>query len=198
MITSKHTYGNPQVYSFKNDADLIIGKFCSLADCFIFVGGEHRPDFISTYPFSAFDGWGAEHIQGVPRSKGNVVIGNDVWIGHHATIMSGVIIGDGAVIGAESVVARNVAPYTIVAGNPARVIRQRFSDEDVKFLLATRWWDWPDATIKKAVPILMSGNISALRAFIESENPTLANDEPVSVTCSAFPASSGKKDWRRR
>jgi len=95
-------------------------------------------------------------------------------------------------------VARNVAPYTIVAGNPARVIRQRFSDEDVKFLLATRWWDWPDATIKKAVPILMSGNISALRAFIESENPTLANDEPVSVTCSAFPASSGKKDWRRR
>ena len=150
-----------QVRTFGGDATLRIGAFCSIASGVqIFLGGEHRTDWISTYPFCAF--WKeAHHLPGHPRTKGDVVIGNDVWIGSEAVILSGVVIGDGAVVGLRSVVTRNVPPYAIVTGSPARVVRMRFDAKTVNRLLASQWWNLDETDIKKMLPLLMSSNIEA-------------------------------------
>ena len=124
----KHTYGKPKVFDWNDGGKLIIGDYCSIADgVTILLGGNHRHEWVTTYPFSTTDfndTWPeASDISGQPWSKGNVEIGNDVWIGYGATILSGVVIGDGAVIAAGSMVVHNVDPYSIVAGNPARLIK---------------------------------------------------------------------------
>jgi acetyltransferase-like isoleucine patch superfamily enzyme len=129
----------------------------------IFIGAEHRVDWITTYPFSSLDPKFA-HIPGHPHTKGDVVIGNDVWIGWGATILSGVTIGDGAVIGASSLVTKDVAPYTIVGGNPAKLVRARFSDAHIRALLDLKWWDWDMERIHANMDLLLSGNIDALVA----------------------------------
>lgn len=158
----KWTYGQPTVKSWGEGSSLRVGKFCSIADdVLIFLGGEHRMDWTTTFPFSVL--WpGGKGIQGHPRSKGDVLIGNDVWIGHGAVILSGVTIGNGAVIGACSVVSSNVAPYEIVAGNPARHIRLRFSDTTIQRLCHLAWWDWPEARIEAALPLLLTGDVEKL------------------------------------
>lgn len=156
----KGTYGVPTVKSWGEGATLHIGKFCSIADeVVIFLGGEHRVDWITTYPFSTLwlEGKG---FPGHPRTKGDVSIGNDVWIGYGAIILSGVNIGHGAVIGAGSVVASNVRPYEIVAGNPARHVRFRFSDMVIDRLCRVAWWDWPESKIEATLPFLLSGNVA--------------------------------------
>lgn len=160
------TYGDPKVFSYPNDASLQIGAYCSIAaDVSIFLGGEHHPEWVTTYPFGAL--W-REHLHpDQPRSRGDVVIGNDVWIGRGATIMSGVRIGDGAVVGAGAIVARDVPPYTIAAGNPAKHIRQRFAPEIVETLLEIRWWDWPDERVRKAGGMLQSPDIQAFIDAVE-------------------------------
>ncbi|MCL4120777.1 UNVERIFIED_CONTAM: hypothetical protein GTU68_060620 [Idotea baltica] len=134
-------------YHFEFTGDkLIIGKFCMIASdvTFIMNGANHLTGAVSSYPFAIFgDDWqNAMEGKSYP-SKGDTVIGNDVWIGYKATIMPGVSVGDGAIIGAYSVVTRNVAPYTIVGGNPAKVIKPRFSEQHIKELLEMQWWDWP-------------------------------------------------------
>jgi len=159
----KYTYGRPQVFSFGVTNKLIIGKFCSIsAGVTIFLGGNHRTDWMSAYPFMDFlDEWPeAEGITGHPSSKGDVIIGNDVWIGYGATILSGVRIGDGAVIGARAVVTSDVEPYCVVAGNPARLINKRFDEEIIRKLLEMKWWDWPNEKIRKNVNTLCSSNLS--------------------------------------
>jgi acetyltransferase-like isoleucine patch superfamily enzyme len=159
-----YTYGVPTIIG-AGEARLKIGKFCSISSgVVIFLGAEHRTDWFTTYPFSdaGFPWWGAQAIRGHPRTKGDVVIGNDVWVGYKVTILSGVTVGDGACIGACSVVARDVAPYTVVAGNPARLMRRRFGEELTTLLLRLAWWDWPDDRIKAALPVLMSGDASRL------------------------------------
>jgi acetyltransferase-like isoleucine patch superfamily enzyme len=161
-----HTYGKPSVMSWNEGTSLTIGKYCSIsADVTIFLGGEHRIDWVSTYPFSAL--WEeAKSISGHPSTKGDVIIGNDVWIGYGATLLSGVTIGDGAAIGACSVVTRDVPPYAIAAGNPAQVIRYRFDEETVQKLLQIKWWDWPDEKVKQNVHLICSDSIHAfLKAF---------------------------------
>lgn len=159
------TYGKPRILHWGEDAQLKIGKFCSIAEgvC-IFLGGNHRVDWISTYPFSALlEEWGSViDIVGHPATKGNINIGNDVWIGFGAIIMSGVTIGDGAVIGASAVVTKDVAPYSIVVGNPAKVIKKRFNDEDIEVLLKLQWWNWPPEKIKRSIELLCSENINEL------------------------------------
>ena len=118
-----HTYGEPTILQFDQTTRLVMGRFCSISDqVTLILGGNHRSDWITTYPFPAFkERWPeAATIKGHPASKGDIVIGNDVWIGYSATILSGVTIGSGAVIGTQALISRDVAPYAIMAGNPAR------------------------------------------------------------------------------
>jgi acetyltransferase-like isoleucine patch superfamily enzyme len=160
----RHTYGEPYVADLPNNAQLRIGSFCSIAaGVTIVLGGNHRADWIALYPFT---GW-HDRQQEVCVTKGDVVIGNDVWIGLSATILSGVRVGNGAVIGAEAVVASDVPAYGIVVGNPARLVRKRFSDEQIATLERIAWWDWPDEKIKNALPLLLSANIAGLAEFAE-------------------------------
>jgi acetyltransferase-like isoleucine patch superfamily enzyme len=141
----RHSYGTPRVIATAWDTGrLRIGAFCSVAEDVTFLlGGNHRPDRVSTYPFRIKFGLADANEDGVGASKGDIEVGNDVWIGRGAVILSGVTVGHGAVIGASAVVAGDVRPYAIVVGNPAREVRRRFSDEQVNALLAIGWWDWP-------------------------------------------------------
>jgi acetyltransferase-like isoleucine patch superfamily enzyme len=170
----EYTYGRP--YIFKGHPSLLeIGKFCSFApEVLLLVGAEHDHSHISTYPFGAFPeekDFNREDIPPTgPLTKGKLTIGNDVWVGSRVTIMSGLTIGDGAVIGAGSVVTRDVSPYTIVAGNPARVIKDRFSPfSKVKKLLEMKWWDWDKETIKNNLHLIKSSDIDALYKIFKKE-----------------------------
>lgn len=168
-VVGDYTYGMPAVRSWGEEAMLHIGKFCSIADqVTVFLGGEHRVDWVTTYPFSALLPEYA-HIEGHPRSKGDVHIGNDVWIGHGVMILSGVHIGDGAVIAAKAVVTRDVPPYAVVAGNPAAVVKNRFDLETVTRLLTICWWDWELSHIEGAIPLLLSGDMEAFLHYAEHE-----------------------------
>lgn len=160
MEYGKGSYGIPQVLGWGEGSKVVIGKYCSIASGVIILsGGEHRVDWVTTYPFSVFWPEIAGHILGHPKSKGDVIIGNDVWIGMDAFILSGLTIGDGAVIGAKSVVTKSVPPYAIVGGNPAKIIRYRFNPETIDKLISLAWWDWPDDKIKSAMRLLLSNDI---------------------------------------
>ncbi|KNB49044.1 CatB-related O-acetyltransferase [Streptomyces caatingaensis] len=141
---------------------LVIGKYCAIATGtrFLMAGAAHLMAGVSTFPFTMFGGSWAERtldlVTDLP-SRGDTVIGNDVWIGHGALIMPGVRIGDGAVIAAGSVVTGDVEPYTIVGGNPARPIRRRFDDADVAKLLRAAWWNWPVELVTEHVRTIMAG-----------------------------------------
>jgi acetyltransferase-like isoleucine patch superfamily enzyme len=156
----KWSYGRPKILSWKEGATLEIGSFCSFAtEVKIFLGGEHRVDWVTTYPFNVL--WEtAKAFKGHPATKGNVIIGNDVWVGDGAVILSGVNIGDGAVIGARSVVTKDVPAYGIVAGNPARLIKKRFNEEVIQQLLQIAWWNWDDEKIRRFMPLLLNNDIS--------------------------------------
>lgn len=153
------------LFDFIGD-QLIIGKFCMIASdvTFIMNGANHLNDAISTYPFAIFgEDWSnAMDGKGYPN-KGDTVIGNDVWIGYGATIMPGVTIGDGAIIATKSVVTKDVEPYAIVGGNPAKEIRKRFSDDKIKELLDIKWWDWSIEKITENVQYLTGLNIEKIK-----------------------------------
>lgn len=142
-----HNFEKNVKYHFDFVGDkLIIGKFCQIASgvTFIMNGANHLQDSVSTFPFAIFgDDW-KDAMEGKSYpTKGDTEIGNDVWIGFDATIMPGVKIGDGAIIGSKSVVTKDVEPYSIVGGNPARLIRKRFSEQRIEELMEMKWWDWP-------------------------------------------------------
>lgn len=155
------------LFDFNND-QLIIGNFCMIASHvkFIMNGANHLTDTISSYPFSIFgNGW-QEAMKGKEfPNKGNIVVGNDVWIGYNATIMAGVTIGDGAIIATNASVVKNVEPYTIVGGNPAKIIRKRFSETHIKLLLEIKWWNWSIEKITENVQLLTSTNVEDLKKF---------------------------------
>jgi acetyltransferase-like isoleucine patch superfamily enzyme len=163
------TYGTPAVREWGNDGKLHIGNYCSIAGgCRILLGGNHRVDWVSTYPFSVLHPE-ARHIRGHPATRGDVAIGHDVWIAENVTIVSGVTIGNGAVIAAESVVGRNVPPYAIVRGNPAEVARLRFSESQIASLQEIAWWNWEPERIKAYFSLLLSGDIDAFIAKASAE-----------------------------
>ena len=159
------SYGNPRILFADSGSTLTIGKYVSIADgAIIMLGGEHRVDWATTYPLGQYyPEWSG--IEGHPATKGDVVVGNDVWIGREALIFSGVTIGNGAVIGARAVVAKDVMPYSIVVGDPARHVRYRFDDKQIAQLIGMAWWDWPEEIIRKAVPHLLCGDIAKLMEF---------------------------------
>ena len=151
-----------------NHDKLVIGKFCSIA-CgakFIFTSANHTLKSLSTYPFPIFfEEWGLDsaNITEAWDKKGDIVIGNDVWIGYEAVILSGVAVGDGAIIGARAVVTKDVPPYAIVGGIPARYIRRRFDEKTVTKLMELKWWEWSDEKIKENLSAIQSGRINELK-----------------------------------
>ncbi len=188
-IYIKPTINNPNIsvgdFSYIADSDfeshvthhypwlgdkLIIGKFCQIASGVEFVmnGANHQMNSVSTFPFYTLEGWDSEPPKTADLPlKGDTVIGNDVWIGQNATILPGAQIGDGAIIGAGSVVGGKVEPYTIVIGNPAKVLRKRFDDEMIRLLLKFKWWDKSIDEIDSLIPVLTSGDIKAVKARLK-------------------------------
>ena len=151
-----------------NHDKLQIGKFCSIA-CgakFLFNSANHTLSSLSTYPFPLFfEEWGLEKkdVTNAWDNKGDIIIGNDVWIGYEAVILAGVTIGDGAIIGTRAVVTKDVPPYTIVGGVPAKPIKKRFSEETISALLEIQWWNWFEKRIAKNIGAIQSGNIEQLK-----------------------------------
>lgn len=153
-------------YPINNDK-LIIGKFCSIA-CgakFMFTSGNHKMSSLSTFPFPLFfEEWNLDrnNVTDAWDNEGDIIIGNDVWIGYEAVIMQGVKIGDGAIIGTRAVVTKDVPPYTIVGGLPAKEIKKRYSEETIKKLIQIQWWNWDEIKIKNNLQNIMSGDIDKL------------------------------------
>jgi acetyltransferase-like isoleucine patch superfamily enzyme len=165
MIVGAYTYGanKLEVLRWEDKAELIIGKFCSIAGGRVILGGSHRSDWITTYPFGTInEETFPYHGKDCTVGKGNVVIKNDVWIGMNVKILSGVTIGNGAVVATESVVTKDVDDYSFVAGNPAVHKRYRFTEEQRKRLLEIAWWDWSEDKINRHLDILCSGDIDKL------------------------------------
>jgi len=150
-----------------NPERLIIGKYCSIA-CgakFLFTSANHARQSLSTYPFPIFaNHWGLDwaDVASAWDNKGDIIVGSDVWIGYEAVILQGVTIGDGAIIGARAVVSKDVEPYTIVGGVPARPIKRRFPPETIEALLTLRWWDWPPEAVQAHLEDIMNGRIDRL------------------------------------
>jgi len=141
---------------------VIVGKFCSIAQGVIFdLGFHHNDQFVSTFPFNMFYK-SAKHITSHPRTKGDIIIGNDVWIGEGAMIHGGITIGHGAIIASRAVVTKDVGNYEIVGGVPAKHIRYRFNPSAIDMLLELKWWNLPEEKIEKLIPFLMSNNITEL------------------------------------
>lgn len=156
-------------YPINNDR-LIIGKYCSIA-CgakFMFTSGNHKMSSLSNYPFPIFyEEWelNSANVTEAWDNKGDIVIGNDVWIGYEAVIMQGVHIGDGAIIGTRAVVTKDVPPYTIVGGVPAKEIGKRFSEDVIEKLIELQWWDWDDETVQMNLPNIINGNTDLLEGL---------------------------------
>ncbi len=160
---------NNVLYQYPINHDrLVIGKFCSIA-CgarFLFNSANHTMRSLSTYPFPIFfEAWGldSKDVTAAWENKGDIVVGNDVWIGYEAVVLAGVTIGDGAVIGTRAVVTKDVPPYTIVGGVPAQPIKKRFPDRAVADLLEIRWWDWPREKIARNLTAIQEGRTGELK-----------------------------------
>lgn len=159
---------NNVLYQYPINGDrLVIGKFCSIA-CgvkFLFNSANHTQSSLSTYPFPIFyEEWGLDrgHVTQAWDNKGDIVIGNDVWIGYEAVVLAGVTVGDGAIIGARALVTKDVPPYTIVGGVPARIIRRRFPEDTIAKLLKLQWWEWPAEKIKGCMGAIQRGEMETL------------------------------------
>ncbi len=166
-----YTYGRPKIRFPESGAKLVIGRYGSIADGVeILLGGNHRLDWVTSYPFPAMPRlWpAAAGIPGSDATRGDVVIGHDVWLGSQCMILSGVTIGHGAAVAARAVVTRDVPPYAIVAGNPARVVRLRFDEATIAALLVTRWWDLPKPQIDALLTLLLGSRIDDFVAAARS------------------------------
>jgi acetyltransferase-like isoleucine patch superfamily enzyme len=169
------TYGMPVVHDDLEGTTLRIGAYCSIASGVqIFLGNHHRTDWVSSYPFPAFFKEAA-HIPDFGISRGSVTIGSDVWLCANCTILSGITIGHGAVIGTGAIVTRDVEPYSIVAGNPAKHLRWRFDEVTRLALLDTAWWDWTTSEIGEAVELLCSNKTDEFLAYSRKKNTNTSN-----------------------
>lgn len=176
IIVGDYTYyDDPEdIYNFEKNVlylfefmqdKLIIGKFCQIAAGvrFLMNASNHAMNGISTYPFKVFGGTWHSAAENVAESKGDTIIGNDVWIGNSATIMPGTKIGHGAIIGTNALVTKDIEPYAIFGGNPAKLIRKRFNEEIIEFLLHIQWWDWHMDKIVSNLKAITEGNLETLK-----------------------------------
>lgn len=161
VTLGRHTYGTPKVITFRGDATCLrIGQFVSIGhEVEFLLGGNHRVDWVTTFPVRRIFGLPGAGSDGHPASKGDIIVGNDVWLGYGCRVLSGVSIGDGAVIGAFTTVTRSVRPYSVVVGSPAREVRRRFSDPQIAALQKVAWWNWSDSKIKEEASALCSTGI---------------------------------------
>ena len=166
LVMGNMSYYAPNVVKYKGDTGrVIIGNFASVApDADFYVGGLHRVEWVSLYGLRAMLELPGAYEDGFTHGRGDIVVGSDTWVTNGCTVMSGVTIGDGAVVGTKAVVAKDVRPYAIVVGNPAKEIGRRFSDEQVEALLRIKWWDWPTELVKERVDALSSPDIDAFIA----------------------------------
>ncbi|WP_409315587.1 CatB-related O-acetyltransferase [Pseudomonas sp. KCJK9016] len=159
------SYGLPIVHDWKEGSTLKIGAYCSIAEGVqIFLGGHHRADWVTTFPFPAMLPQAA-HIRDYSGTHGDVTIGNDVWLCSNCTILSGVTIGSGAIIAAGALVTRDVEPYAVMGGNPAKFLRWRFPEEQRQQLLQSAWWDWPEAELHSLAQTLCSDDIDGFLSY---------------------------------
>ena len=166
----KATYGIPKIKRWDKQCKLSIGSYCSIAkNVQIYLGGNHRTDWVTTFPFPHYFP-NSEITNAYEISKGDVSIGNDVWLGEGCTILSGVTIGDGAVIGCNAMVTKNVPPYAIAAGNPAKIVRLRFDEPTIIALQKSEWWLWPENEIIQVMDKLCSENLDQFISYSESRN----------------------------
>ena len=180
LTIGRHSYGVPRVRRFAGDTAVVrIGAFVSIAEEVEFIpGGAHRTDWVSTYPFRYKFNLPGRLKDGHPASKGDIVVGNDVWIATGVTILSGVTIGNGAVIAAGALVSTDVRSYAVVAGNPAREVRRRFSDAQVEKLESIAWWDWAVEDILECVDLLSGDDPEALIRYARQRDERGTNDRP--------------------
>jgi acetyltransferase-like isoleucine patch superfamily enzyme len=175
-----HTYGVPILKDYVYDeTKLIVGKYSALSETsIVMLGGEHAMDRVTTWPHRIV--WNMEGAgqDGIPVHTGDTVIGNDVWLTQRTFVRSGVRIGDGAVIAAGAVVTKDVPPYAIIAGNPGKVLRFRFTEEQRAALLEIKWWDWSDAEVRDAVPLLAGTDIDAFIAYAREKKGVPAKPSP--------------------
>lgn len=167
----KASYGMPTVHSYHDSATLNIGSYCSIAsNVQIFLGGQHRINWVSSYPFPLFFQMDSTYKEEflLTDSKGDVIVGSDVWLCANCTILSGVTIGHGAVIANGAMVSRDVEPYAVMAGNPAKLIKWRFDESTRKALLESAWWEWPEDEIKKVMHNLCTEDVSYFLTYAKS------------------------------
>jgi acetyltransferase-like isoleucine patch superfamily enzyme len=167
VVIGDHTYGIPDMWVYQGDERLVAGKYCSLRGTFL-LGGQHAVDQITTYPIRINWRLPGAWEDGFPTPQGDTIVGSDVWVGRGSLVMSGVTLGDGCIVAGGAVVTKDVPPYAIVGGNPAKVIRYRFSEEHIEELLQIRWWDWSDAEVLEALPY-MGNDIEAFLAHARSK-----------------------------
>ncbi|WP_248743102.1 MULTISPECIES: CatB-related O-acetyltransferase [unclassified Pseudomonas] len=166
------SYGLPIVHDWKEGSTLKIGAYCSIAEGVqIFLGGHHRADWVTTFPFPAMLPQAA-HIRDYSGTHGDVTIGNDVWLCSDCTILSGVTIGSGAIIAAGTLVTRDVEPYAVMGGNPAKFLRWRFPEEQRQQLLQSAWWDWPEAELHGLAQKLCSDDIEGFLDYARQRQPS--------------------------
>lgn len=171
ISVGRFTYGNPTVKLWAPGERVEVGSFCSIADgVTIFGGGEHNTDWVTTYPLRIALGDAMAGLDGHPATRGPTIIGHDVWIGDGALILSGIKVGNGAVVGARAVVTRDVPSYHVVAGNPARIVRVRFDPGQIEALEAIAWWNWPVEVIQARLPALCGGGVEEFICRYQATN----------------------------
>ncbi len=171
LVMGRESYAAPRVMKFKGDTGrVVIGNFASIApDAEFYVGGLHRTEWVSQYGLRAMLDLPGAYEDGFPYGRGDIHVGHDTWVTNRTTVLSGVTIGDGAVVGTGAVVTKDVAPYAIVAGNPAREVGRRFSEEQAAALERIAWWDWPLEDVKEHVALLTSPDVDAFIARFDPD-----------------------------
>jgi acetyltransferase-like isoleucine patch superfamily enzyme len=166
VTVGRGTYGHVRVFCWDDSAEISLGSFTSIGSVTIMLGGSHHHSDVSTYPFKALYGFGEEESV---KSKGNVVIGNDVWIGRDVFILENLVVGNGAVLGARSVVTRDIPGYAIAVGNPAEVKKYRFTEGEIRILQEIAWWELPDYIIKQNIDLFYTRDVSNFANSIKSK-----------------------------